>query len=204
MKKHFSLRLPVAIALFAGIPLLFTGCASTSITSSTDPDYTGKSFHKIAVFADTADLELRAKVENTFVQNCGDVKVNAVSWLQIFPETRQHSDSSDDAALRANDVDAFLVFAFNGKGAQIHVDRPYYDKQGYHPEVVHKNPWVKFDATLYDVAAPPSWRKAWIAASTSQLNGTSDLSDPFITLINSLSQKVLDDLAAKGLIKKGS
>jgi len=203
MKRCFALYGAFIFASFFIASFLFSGCASTNLASSTDPDYVGKSFKKIVVFADTTDLEIRTKVENTFVQNAKDNNYNAVSWLQLFPATRQHTDSSDDAVLQANGADGFITFSFNGKGAHVQVDQAYYDKKGtFHPEEVHKSQWVKFDATLFDVSHPPNWKKAWVASSTSQTNGESDFSDPFITLINSFSQKVLDDLSTKGLIQK--
>lgn len=171
----------------AGILALFiAGCASTNIASSVDPAYAGKVFNKIVVFADTNDLVVRSEFEVKFVQQCKESGVNAASWLQLYPATRVFSDSSRDSVLKANGVDGFLDITF--------VETGYRYNYGTTP-----SPWAKIKAILYDDS---NWKTAWVASLSSELHGTNGFADPFSTLISSFCEKMVDQLAKDGMVKK--
>jgi hypothetical protein len=102
------------------IAVTFTGCFSWStgggggpyvpatITSFVDPAYRGHIFHRIAVIADTSDLEWRLKLEKQLAGAYREKGVNGIEGATIISPTRQWNDAARHDALLASGVDGYL------------------------------------------------------------------------------------------------
>jgi hypothetical protein len=100
------------------IAVAFTGCITwptgspyvpATITSFVDPAFRGHIFRRIAVIADTSDLEWRLKLEKQLAGANREKGVNGIEGATIISPTRQWSDAARHDALVANGIDAYLA-----------------------------------------------------------------------------------------------
>ena len=200
----------VLTSFLLGLFISLSGCASTSITSYTDPDYRAVQFKKILVVANTNKLSDRLAMENRFVGAFEDNNITAIGSYTIFPPTREFSDSSKIEIMLRNNIDCCLMLYFgqrvieqiqipvigsltksaitkNNNEAKISSNTTFIGGQ-----VVDK-PYAEFEIKLFDVY---NGRTAWIANS---LTGGSAYSD-FNIVYKSFCDKIIDRLFEDNLI----
>jgi hypothetical protein len=190
---------------------LLAGCASTHITAFKDPDFVGRSFHRILVVAPFSDMEYRDTAEKNFVFWLSQFSIEAISSIQKMPPTRNYSDEDYNKILLKNNIEAVLVItltdAFTSEtyvpgssrtdaNATLMGNYIQYSSQtSQSPGYFISKPRVKFELRLFDVA---TGKTAWIASSFTKGNALAG----FGTLMNSLANNTAFQLRYDGLLRK--
>jgi hypothetical protein len=194
-----------------GIFTLITGCASTSITSFTDPDYKAVQFKYILVAVNTNKLGDRLNMENRIVEVFSSNGIKSIPSYSIFPPTRQFNDSMKKSLMIESNIDGCMMVYFGESGIE-QVQIPVigsktkgsvtYNSQGadYKSETTYiggqilDKPYAEFDIKLFDVI---NGKMAWIASS---FTGGSAYSN-FNTVYSSFCDKIIDRLSKDNLIR---
>ncbi len=98
------------------IALIATNCTHTRVVSFTDPDAINKSYNRIAVVANEADLSDRLAIESEMVETLLDNGVNAISSLSLLPPTREFTLEQENKIFKDNNVDALAVIEITDSG----------------------------------------------------------------------------------------
>ncbi len=204
MHKRNAILLAITLGLLAS-------CASTHITAFKDPDFVGKSFHRILVIAPFSDLEYRDTAEKAFIFWFSEFSVDAISSIRIMPPTRDYSNEEFNNVLSKNKIEAVLVItltdAFTSEAYVPGSSRTdakatlmgnyiqYSSQTRQSPGYFISKPRVKFELRLFDVA---SGKTAWIASSFTKGNALAG----FGTLMSSLANNTAFQLRYDGLLRK--
>jgi len=197
--------------------LVTVGCASTDLTSQRAPDFKGKAYTKLLVWAGFEDLALKKRAE-TKISSAIVAKGGAslVATEILFPG-KEYSAEEVHAMCRANQVDGILVVTPTDAGHTEHYVPPTYHTYssatgtattygnttygqatgqsttyttgGY---TMHK-PWANFSARLIDVQ---SGQVAWIATANSRGNALADSAD----LVDSFAARAVRTLVQDGAL----
>ena len=169
------MRYRLIFYFLANIFILLTGCASTSITSYVDPDYTLTKFNNILIVANTNRLDYRVSLEhrlaNVFIEN----GVSAKESYLVLPPTRNFTDSQKIDIMLKNRIDCYLMVNFGESGVittQLPVigtntkgevkGNKYESTTTIIGGEVFKLPYAEFEMKLYDIK---NGNMAWIANS---------------------------------------
>lgn len=201
----------IIILLFA---VILSGCASTSVTSFTDPDYTSAEFNRILVVVNSNDLENRLNIETNMVFALKDAGVYALESYKLFPPTRQFTPEEKISLLIKKDIKAFLSITIGKTGVQevyipptssttktegdisFHGNSASYSeksKTAYLGGYTLSKPWAKYATKLFDVS---NGRMVWLSDS---FTGGSALAN-FSTVNSSYCNAIVNDLEKKDLI----
>ncbi|MFP4527788.1 MAG: hypothetical protein ACLFQX_04495 [Candidatus Kapaibacterium sp.] len=200
------------------IVVILAGCASTETTSFRDPEFIGKQYDKICVYADITDLKYRLLIENEMVKEFREAGVNAVRGYDLFPPTREWSDDDIHRALVDKSIEGYLLIAWTDRNVE-QVYKPGdlvtetkkvkdKDKKGKEvtkeKSVTYQTPghtenkyYSAFETKLIDVKTS---KVAWIA--TSQSESGESFSGDFRPIIDSYSDDIVETLGKDGLIRK--
>jgi hypothetical protein len=99
------------------------GCATTSATTVSNPEYDSIGFDKIMVSAPFQDLEVRKQTEGQFVEDLRYYGVDAVAAIDLLPPIKQYSGEEIAAVIEEHDIDGVMTIALTDA----------YDEQGYVP-----------------------------------------------------------------------
>ncbi len=198
------------------IVVFIVSCASTKMTSFRDPAFQSVSFNRILVVANTSDLEWRRKIEGKMAQAFRDVGVFAIEGVQLFPPTRELTDSEKVKILLQNNIDAYVSVSVGESGVkEVYVpptgsttktegdirvtgNRAHYEEKSttrIHGGYTLSKPWADFETKLFDVT---TGQNAWLASSHTGGNAYAN----FSTVINSYCDKVVEQLLEDRLITK--
>ncbi len=204
--------------LFLGVVALlgFSGCASTSMTSFTDPGYRTTTFTRILVVANLSDLQWRKRIESRLVDEFLWNGVFAMEGMNLFPPTRELTDQEKIDLLVQNKIDAYIVIGVRETGTQevyipetgsstqtegsvsVYGNTATYREKSrttkYGGYTVSKG-WAEFDVKLYDVS---NGQCAWVASAFTGGNAFAN----FNTIINSFCFKTVEQLIKDGVVKK--
>jgi len=176
---------PLKVAILVA---LLSSCASTSLSSYTDPAFTNATFDSVAIWADTKDLEWRRDLETNMqelvVTTTG---AKAMRVLDIAPPTRDYNVAEVFKLMRGVGVAAVVVIAFTETGVTQSVSGNQYGV--YTTEA----PWAAGAVDMYEVE---SGAKVW--TGTTKTEG-----DAFTTwkgIRNSQGSKVIAELLTSGLL----
>lgn len=98
------------MARIVWIIFVVAGCASTSLSSFTDPEYTERTFRSVVVWADSADLELRQALETTLVNQLkADTGASVVRSIDVAPPTRGFSSVEIVQIFRGENIEAAIT-----------------------------------------------------------------------------------------------
>jgi len=195
-----------SVAIFA-----LTGCASTRLTSQSDPALAGKRYHKILVQFDLMNLELRRDAEMTFQTKLAQYQVECIAAHQLLFPGKYYSDSEVINIIDSNQIDAVLIVSLSDAGVSSTYIPPTYQTQtnawingnylsgssttrtygGYN---INK-PWASFSAKLIDVDAK---NVVWIASAQTKGNGYAKAK----TLLRSMANKTADRLVQEQRVSR--
>ncbi|MDR3598783.1 hypothetical protein [Clostridium sp.] len=194
-----------------GIFIFLSGCASTSITSFTDPDYRAVQFKKILVAANTNKVSDRLNMENRIVEVLATNGLKSIPSYSIFPPTREFTDSLKKVLMIESKIDGCLMIYFGDRGIdQVQIPVIGSSTKG----TVNKNnngatfsslttfiggqvldkPYAEFEIKLFDVV---NGKTAWIANSFTGGNAYADFNDVY----ESFCDKVIYKLSKDNLIR---
>jgi hypothetical protein len=194
-----------------GAIVLFSGCASTSITSFTDPDYRATQFNNILVAVNTNKLSYRLSMENRIVEVFTSNGIKSIPSYSIFPPTREFTDSVKKGLMIESKIDGCLMVYFGESGIeQVQIPVIGSTTKGsvtnnsiganfkslttYIGGQVIDKPYAEFDIKLFDAV---NGKMAWIANS---YTGGSAYSN-FNTVYSSFCDKIIDRLSKDNLIR---
>lgn len=196
------------------VSILLIGCASTKITTFTDPAYrSGSAFGRILVVAEISDLKWRQKMESRFVGEFGVRGIFAIEGINLFPPTRELSDQEKIDLLLENQIDAFVLIDVGDAGVkQVYIPETGSSTQTKGTVSVYGNtatyrerkttttyggytlskPWAQFQARLYNVS---NGENAWVASAFTSGNAYAS----FNTILNSFCAKTVEQLITDGM-----
>ena len=190
--------------------LLLSGCATTSIATFKDPDFSHRIYKKIVVgyglkreWGQNLFHSISSKADNI------NANVELVDYETIFYPTRQYSENEVRDLIQKNKIDGFLFFRLQNAGTQESYVPQYHSETtvtsnrigGYKADTYNyggyniSKPYFLFNIELVDAETE---RKAWVAESKTGGNAFAGWGD----LIDSLSAKVVNGLYSEGLIEK--
>lgn len=208
-----STILLISVAALIG----FGGCASTSMTSFTDPGYRTTTFSRILVVANLSDLQWRQTIESRLVQEFRENGIFAMEGMSLFPPTRDLTDQEKIDLLVQNKIDSYIVVDVGETGTQqVYIPQTgsstktegsvtvYDNTATYHEEsrtttyggYTVSKPWAQFGAKLFDVS---NGQNAWVASAFTGGNAYAN----FNTLIDSFCGKTVEQLIKDGVVRKG-
>ena len=168
--------------------ILLGGCVTTSLSSYTDPAFTGATFESIAVWANTSDLEWRQDLEKSMqervVSNSG---AKAVRVIDFAPPTREYDAAEIFQLMRGTGVEAVIVVAFTDTGVAQTVGGNEYGVY------TNETPWAEAAVDLYEVE---SGAKVWTGTAKTQ----GDEFTNWVDVRRSAGRKVIAELLANGLL----
>jgi hypothetical protein len=197
-----------AIIMLA-ILFMAANCATTKITSFCDPEFKGKTFHRLLIYAPFKDIESRMEMENAFKIHFASPTIAVTSFRLIMP-TRSYTDAELDNILMENKVDGIiLIILTDAYSSQTYVPASsstrgtassygnlvnyYATTQQYGGYYVSK-PRVKYEIQLFDVGTK---KIAWISSSLTRGNKFAG----FGTMANSLAAATVNKLSKDGLLR---
>jgi len=169
--------------------LLLASCASTSITDYTDPSYTETTFHSVAVWAHTTDLNWRQDLETRMQARVhSETGATAVRAIDISPPTRAFSVDETYQLLAGANVDAAIVVVFTDSGVSQSIS-----SDGYGNVNTYDKPWSEATVNLVDVK---SGSVAWTGTAKTRGNAFADWND----IRQSAGNQVIARLLANGIL----
>jgi hypothetical protein len=209
MKDTSSRWVQVALVSFAA---LFTGCASTRMTSQVNREVTVGTFRKVLVDAKFKSLEHRKLAEGRLCTEL--IRVASCECLksaEVFFPGQEHTAEQIDSRLSELHVDAVLTLQPVGSGtSSSYVPQSSYTTgsattsggtvmgssttRTYGGYSVDK-PWANYEAMLQSRS---DGKVAWYATATSRGNAFAGWSD----LINSATSATVGKLVLDGVLEK--
>ena len=176
------------IAIVSIIFALLCSCATTSLSSYTDPAFTGVTFESIAIWADTSDLEWRQDLETSMQERVvTKTGARAVRVIDIAPPTRDYDAIEMFQLMRGAGIEAVIVVVFTDTGVAQTVSGNEYGV--YTSEM----PWAEAAVDLYQVE---SGAKVWTGTAKTQGDEFTD----WRAIRRSAGSKVIAELLANGLL----
>ncbi len=203
--KHFKQFLLAVIIFY------LSRCASTTLNTIKNPEFSQVKFRKILVVAPFSDIGLRRQTENAFIAQFNLSGVNAISGIELIPPVKDYDEQELLKILEQNNIDGVLVVALqdywtsqvyipkrsSSQGsASLYGSSLYYQSytQEYGGYYISK-PRVKFEIRLFD---RKSGEVAWLATSFTKGDAFAD----YNTLVNSLAKEVVKKLREENVIEK--
>lgn len=172
-----------------------SGCASTSVTAFKDPEFANARFERIAVYANTLNLEWRSSLEQGMAEEVIAQGGSAIPSMLIIPPTANQSAEEAVQALIDNNVSAVLQIDIGDSGVQEQWipqtgstttttgTASVYGNTGVYSGSSHttnyggynvNKPWANMQTRLFDVE---SGKTVWIASSSTGGNAYADWDD---------------------------
>ena len=151
-------------------PLVFLySCASTSLSSYTDPAFVGATFDSVAIWADTNDMEWRQDLETRMQQRVvSKTGAQASRLMDIAPPTRGYSVDETFQLMLGAGIQAVIVVTFTDTGINQTISGNEYGVQTY------DKPWGAASIDLYHVE---SGVKVWTGSASTRGNAFADWDD---------------------------
>jgi hypothetical protein len=96
------------VLLLASLTLLLAGCVTTSVRGFTDNNYKEFKIKKIAVRAPNVGFAFGEIMENSMIKNLRSSKVQAESFLSLFPPTRDWTNEEVAKQLMKDGYDSIM------------------------------------------------------------------------------------------------
>ena len=213
LKRTRSVKARMVSAVLLLWIVLQVGCASTRLRSFADPDFEGKTYHRILVASRIAHLDQAADAEDMFLKRFKDIDAECVRSSDVLYPTREFNDDELFAALSRNKIDAMLVVRVTDyyEDVQTHTSStghlnantyyygPYASSYGHSygssTTYTTRKPRIRHQVELYDVEAR---RMAWVGGSFTRGNAYAGSKD----LMSSLARETKKALLEHGFITK--
>jgi len=185
------------IALFG---LIFSGCASTKVTSYVNPEMVNHQCDNVLIEARTVGLTKQKGIEDAFYEDLSECGFPSIRSYDIFFPGREYSEAEKKKIYRDNKVDAILTAKIcdAGKTKSYQSFTNYYKigniTTAFSFGGTSSNPWIEFEAKLYDAQ---SGEVIWVAGATTKGSGYSS----FLNLANSMSNSTVYQLIKDGRLK---
>lgn len=182
------------------ITLLFGGCASTKITSFTDPDFLHVKYNSYVVVTPNLNLEYSSLLQNKI---CDEIQKNDATCtigIELFPPTREFSNTDKSKIIKNSEIEGYLIVLYSsgGSDSQIISNLSYgtanvygnsINAYGMSTPVYSYTRRDGYNLILVDTA---SFQKAWVGSANVHASGLANITDDVFT--TSLAQKIADVL----------
>ncbi|HEX9452312.1 MAG TPA: hypothetical protein VF934_12935 [Burkholderiales bacterium] len=183
---------------------ILTGCATTSITGFTDPDYRNKSYKNFVVVTPNLNLEYSSLLQGKVCKAIQARKASCMRGLDTFPPTRTFNTTEIVRILTDNHIDGYLLLTYGGGSMQSQqVGTLSYGSANVFGNSVSaygsSTPVMSFsrsDGYSVVLIDTQSYNKAWIGGAKTQAHGLANITDDVFT--NSLAEKIALELGAAG------
>lgn len=197
--------------------LMLAGCApqtTTRGTSFVDPAYRATVFTALVVEAETT-IQERDIIERSAVARLRVAGLTAQPSLDIFPPTREYSQTTKKQMLAKTGMQALLVVTPSGKRVIEDYSPPshfpMYGGYGHHggrghsgfgtgfgygtydPGMIYREPQADYIASLYTL---PGFKRAWTGEFTAQGSSGMDFDD----VAGRFADELVERLAADGMV----
>ena len=90
------------------IIILLQGCATTTITSFTDPDFKNKAFSNFIILTPNIDLQYGTMLQSKLCEKLKEKKIKCVEAYTLFFPTKEFTLNQKNEMLAKNNIDAYL------------------------------------------------------------------------------------------------
>jgi len=168
--------------------LFLCSCATTSLSTYTDPAFADVTFDSVAIWADMGDLEWRQDLETRMQQRMATkTGAKATRVIDIAPPTRGYNVDEVFQLMRGVGIQAVLVVAFTETGIKQTISGSGDGVQTYN------KPWGEATVDLYHVE---SGNKIWTGNATTRGDAFTDWEE----VRRSAGTKIIAGLLADGLL----
>lgn len=205
--------------IYLFMPLFFLNCSPKFGADWTKPDYTSRTFNKIAVVGISKDLKARTDFESTATELLKKQGINAVEGISIFPANMKMTEKNQSellSILKKNKVDGIIAMSLIDSeesqkfqsGQYQNIDLGYYRVGRYlvrryttiqEPDYYVTSKSYLIEAILYDL-------KGNVSSNQDRLvwRGQSKLVDPSssASAAKSFSKQLVGHLIEKEIIQK--
>ena len=86
---------------------------STNVSSIKDPDFNNAKYSNVLVFSTVGDLSVKQTIENAFVEQFKNKKINVFTGVNVFPPTRQYTEEDINKRLNEFGIESVLIFTLS-------------------------------------------------------------------------------------------
>lgn len=188
------------------LTIVLSGCATTEITSFTDPDFREHKFSSFVVVTPNLNLQYSELVQTKVCGAIQDRGADCSKALEMFPPTRTYGGEQVAEVLADNGTEGYLAVIYGGGGA----DSEVVGSLSYGTANVFSNTVTAYGSTVpirsfsrsdgYSVVLvdTSSFRKAWVGGAKTHAQGLANITDEVFT--TSLASELATRLEAAGLL----
>ena len=198
-------RMPLVFCLM-GV-LTITGCASTEVTSFTDPKYQGDAYDNFVVWTNDMSLDYGTQLAASICENLESKGISCVPRTELFPPTRDWNPPEVQERLQARNITGFLEVSrsaqaadsvYLGSQTRTTVTTSGNTAQASSQSVPMRMPQRQetLHVRLIDVQTR---EEAWIGGAQTSGQGMANVTDS--AFISSAAQDIVDSLESDGHIR---
>ena len=176
--------------------LLLSGCATTDITSFTDPDFKNKKYTSYVIVTPNLNLEYSSLLQNKICTEIEKYKSACTKGLDLFPPTRDLTGEDKAKIIKENKIEGYLLVFYGGGGTESHqISNLSYgtanvygnsvNAYGMSTPVYSFNRRDGYSLVLIDTG---TFKKAWVGGANVHASGLANITDDIFT--TSLSEKI--------------
>lgn len=181
------------------VALNLTGCASTTLTSYTDPAFANKQYKSFIVDYGTSDLDRKIFVEKEVVRLLKEKGIAAYTGLMLFPPTRKFTEKEAAKLIMNTGAEGYITITLtNAYTTSSYVPPTYTTTQNYYGGYTTSSsggysvtkPRESFKVELIDIA---SGKKAYQATGKTRGTAHSNAEGMSKILALGLVEKLIED-----------
>lgn len=195
------------ILSLALIMLLMTGCATTKMQTHIDPEHRDRTYSKILVDAPNANFEFKDLLITELCSGIGEKSVECITKDELFPPTREYSESRFFEIIDQNGIDGWLIVGI-GSGA---TSSQYMGSQTFGYATVYGNTisgsansmamysfnrQQGYSIAMFDMETN---HKAFIMEASTSASGLANITNSVFA--ESLAKKIINEMYAAGFIE---
>lgn len=186
--------------------VVLVGCATTNITSFTDPAFKGHTFSSFVVVTPNLNLQYSSLLQRKICNSIRDKGAKCARALDMFPPTRTYNGAQVDKILKENRIGGYLVVIYGGGESQSRQ----VGTLSYGTANVFANTVTSYGSTVpitsfsrnddYSIVLidTKTFKKAWIGGAKTHAQGLVNITDNVFT--SSLANEIATKLKAAGLL----
>lgn len=188
------------------VGILISGCATTNMKTYVDPEHKGKKYTKILIDSPNANFEFKDLLLSDICEKLQKYSVTCVRKDEIFPPTREYSDSQLFEVISNNKIDAWLVIGI-GTGSS---NSQYMGSNTFGSATVYGNTAYGsansmamysfsrqqgYSIAMYDMSTK---HKAFIMDASTSASGLANVTNSVFA--SSLADKIVKEMSASGFL----
>lgn len=183
------------------------GCATTKMKTHVDPEHRDRSYSKILVDAPNSNFEFKDLMVTELCGGLSQKSVDCVTKDELFPPTREYSESQIFKIIEQNNIDGWLTVGI-GSGA---TNSQYMGTQTFGSATVYGNSisgsansmaihsfsrQQGYSIIMFDMETK---HKAFIMDASTSASGLANITNSVFA--ESLANKIINEMSAAGFIE---